>query len=172
MDEWLDQLNQRRQERRDANLEVVVDGVTLRVKPGVAPEAAIRFEAGRVGLIRHSIAIVEANETNAELEKEGKPTVDLPEWPEELKDAPMLELIEDTAHAVLDQGSWAGWAQLRDPNAAVPLTFPDIFALLRGLINKASGFPTDAPADSSAGPTTTEPSSTEPSSSTAEESTG
>jgi len=156
MDAWLEQFEARRSTRAAEASEVAVAGVILAVKVGIAPQVAINYYDAKHRLIAYYEERENASAAN-------KP---LPEIPDDLTDPNLLALVEETVRAILHPSSLAAWQQIRDPGAAVPLTWPDLFDLVEYLIGRASGVPTDGPSASADGPASTDTSSTDESSST------
>lgn len=145
MDPWLEQFEARREARAKDAAEIAVGGVTLALKPGVAPQVSIRYFDVKRRLLEYNFAAAEA-------EKAGKPRPDLPD---DLFDTALLDLMEETAQALLHPSSLSAWQQLRAPANPKPLTWRDLFDLVEYLIGRASGLPTEGPTASADGPPST-----------------
>lgn len=147
-DTFLQQFEERRQARLQTERSFVLAGETLVHKPSVAPEVGHRLEA-----MRQRVA-EELAEARQRIEKaNGKPP-DLSDL-ETISDDVMIKAADDAILACLDPDSHAGWARLRDPDAAYPLNWNEVVEIADWLLGRVTGIPTDAPADSSDGRTQT-----------------
>lgn len=155
MDPWLENFNATRSARLKENRSFSLLGEQLTVKISVAPEVGFRL----ADLRRKVRDDLEAAKQAVELKQAA---------PEVTSDAEMLAVAEDTIVACLEPDSLPAWRRLRSPEAAVPLSFREIFSLCDYILARASGIPTDGPSDSSNGPTNTDSSSTEDSPSPAQ----
>jgi hypothetical protein len=83
----------------------------------------------------------------------------------DLSEDAWLKLFDETILAILDGGQEEKWRGVRSPEAPHPLNIGDLRALLRFLIEEATGRPTTPPSDSSPGGGATETTSRDGSSS-------
>ena len=136
---WLEQFEQRRKEREDADRSFTLLGETLVVKANVAPELALRLADFQAKVAKYQIEATAA-------QAKGDPIPDLG-----VDDKEFLELSESIVVACLEPDSLESWARLRAPDHPDPLSLMDIYGLAGFLLAKASRLPTVAPAASSNG---------------------
>lgn len=139
-DPWLEQWEQRRQERAQTDRSFTVLGETLTAKASVAPEIGIRLAEFQTRVAAY-VPVAQAAQAK------GEP---LPELG--VSDEEMLALSEATIRACLEPASITGWERLRDPERADPMTLMDIYGFATYVLSKATGLPTGASGGSSAGP--------------------
>lgn len=155
-DPYLEQFEARRKEREAADRTFTLLGEELTVKASVAPEVGLEMQAFKRKLVAFWIASSEAERTNSPVPA-----------PDGVTDPEMLELSESVIRACLTADTQAAWDRLRSPDAADPLTLPEIYGLADFVLSKASGLPTAGPSGSSDGPKSTKPRSRAKSPSTA-----
>lgn len=139
-DPWLQQFEQRRAEREQADRSFTFLGETLTHKAAVAPEVGFRLGEFQ----RRQLAYQLAQE-----EKIAKG-----EEPDELgvSNEELLDLCEWTIRSCLEPESIPGWERVRDPKFPQPMSLLEIYGFATYIQAKASGvFPTGAPTGSSDG---------------------
>lgn len=164
MDDFLTRFEQRRADRLKADRSFTVAGETLTHKPSVSPEVGQRLEE-----VRRQVG-AELEEAQKRIQAANGNPPDLSDL--KISDDVMILTADETILACLEPGSHEAWARLRDVNAEYPLNFEEIMELADYLLGRVTGIPTVAPADSSAGRTTTAKRSRANSSSTAKTPTG
>lgn len=148
-EQWLEQLEKRREAREAANRSFDLRGETLTVKAGVAPQITIPVQNAL------NTAAVE-NQAVAEATEKGQP----PSVRTVTNDM-LVDLADETILACLTVDCHSAWKRLRDPNAPIPVTEEELFIVMWGLVAKIANLPTDAPAVSSNGRAPTDRSSTD-----------
>lgn len=142
MDPWLEQFEARIAEREQTDRSFTILGVTLTVKPAVAPQVATTYFDAKARLLAYYVARDEARQTDAPI----------PDLPDDLTDTAIIDRFEQTARACLDAKSIPAWQELRAADRPNPLDWNDLFGLCEYLIARASNHPTDGPSGSSDGP--------------------
>ena len=140
-DAWLESFEARRAERAHHAETVTVDGVTLTLRPGVAPQVAVRYYDAKRRLIVHTALAQEAAAKGTSA----------PEIPDDLQDAALLDLFDETMRACITDDSLPALAELRAADRPNPLGWVDLWDLAEYLLARVSGVPTGRPADSSNG---------------------
>lgn len=158
-DDFLARFEQRRQERLEADRSFPLAGATLTHKASVAPEVGKRLED-----MRRQVG-TELEEAQRRIQAANGSPPDLSDL--KISDDEMIQAADETILACLEVESHETWASLRDIEAVYPLNFEEIMQLADYLLGRVTGIPTDAPAGSSDGRTTTAKKSKAPSSSTA-----
>lgn len=157
MDPFLERFEARRKAREEADRSFEILGVTLTVKPAVAPEVGLR-------VARFQRAISEYVDAFTKAEAEGTPPPDSSGYDDE----EMLALSESVIAECLEADSLPAWVELRRPDNPDPLTLLEIYGLATYILSRASALPTDGPSASSDGPPSEPASSTDLSSSPAD----
>lgn len=139
MDPWLERLEERREQRKQASRTVPLLGEELTVKASIAPEVGLRITKLEIQIAEHRAAVADA-------EKEGKPRPLVG-----VTDIEVLDVIESVIRDCLEPAALPVWAKLRDPAAPEPLDFEDLYLIAKGLVATVVGLPTGGPTDSSAG---------------------
>lgn len=163
-DSFLERFEKRRQERLAVDRSFPLAGETLVHRASVAPEVGSRLEAMRDEVGK---TVAEARRRIAAANGDPADLSDL-----DFDDSRMIESADETILACLEPESHEAWARLRAIDAEYPLNFEEIMSLADYLLGRVTGIPTSAPADSSAGRTTTGKRSKADSSSTAKASKG
>lgn len=140
MDPWLEQFQERRAAREQADRSFTLLGEELTVKSTVAPEVGLRVARFDMQIAQYIQAVQEA-----EAKGEPRPLAGV-------TDEEMLELAESVIRDCLDPAAVPVWERLRDPGAKDPLDLVEIYGLARFMVGKVSGLPTERPSVSSAGP--------------------
>lgn len=160
-DEFLTKFEERRAARAQADRTILLAGEKLTFRASVAPEVGFRLQAMRREV---SDQIAEVRRQLAAANGDG---VDPGIVGLIRSDEDMVQVGDETVIGCLEPSSAETWGRLRSADAAQPLTFEEIFEVADYLLARVAGVPTGAPADSSAGRTTTSPASKAPSSSQA-----
>ncbi len=150
-DQFLEQFEKRRAERLAADRSFTLAGETLTHRAAVPPQIGLKLEEAR-----HRVA-VEVLEIQ-QLAEGMNGSID-PAFVRLLRgqttDTDILQTADEVIVACLEQDSLEPWGRLRAEDAVYPLTITEVMEIADWLIGKVTGIPTDAPAVSSAGRTST-----------------
>ncbi len=149
-DEFLERFEAQRAARLAAERSFQLAGETLTFKPSVPPETGARLQACRE---TYANALAEGQRRIAAYEADnsvGLTTDDL-----DLDIDGLILAADEQILNCLEPDGQEAWARLRALDAAEPLTFQEIGQIADYLLGRVTGIPTDAPAGSSAGRTTT-----------------
>lgn len=170
-DDFLTRFEQRRQERLAADRSFPLAGETLIHKASVAPEVGQRLEEARDEM---AAQLDQARAISLEIQKridsangDGVDLSGIDTRAMRLTDDAVILAADETVLACLEPDSHEAWARLRDVKADYPLNVAEIMEITDYLLQRVTGVPTDAPADSSDGRTKTGKQSKAASSSTA-----
>ncbi len=149
-DDFLERFEAQRAARLAAERSFQLAGETLTFKPSVPPETGARLQACRE---KYANQLAEGQRRIAAYEADnsvGLMTDDL-----DLDIDGLILAADEQILNCLEPDGQAAWGRLRALDAAEPLTFQEIGQIADYLLGRVTGIPTDAPAGSSAGRTTT-----------------
>lgn len=128
-----------RVKRQERDRSFVIGGKTFTHRASVAPEAILDWSkmVGGEYLVKddNGVPILDKDDNTIST----------------LSETESLEIYDKTVIAFLEPGQEEKWAEIRNPNAELPLSVDDLVDVVRHLFKETAGRPTGQPSDSTDG---------------------